>query len=118
MEAAEAVYNSQASLERDVLDGLQSLLDKSLLRQDAGASGEPRFRMLETIREYAMERLVAGGEEDAVRRKHTQFFVDVVEEAEPHLEVGPGQATSFGRLAAELDNVRAALEWTLARGPG
>src|SRR5918995_6854426 len=68
LEAAEAVANHEAT--HDVFGGMASLVDKSLLRQDEGAEGEPRFRMLETVREYGLERLEAGGEETATRSHH------------------------------------------------
>ena len=96
----------------DVLDGLSSLVDKSLLRQEEDpTSGEPRFTMLATIREYAQERLAESGAERAVRRAHAGYFVRLAETADVELR-GAGQIAWFKRLAAELDNVRAALAWS------
>jgi predicted ATPase len=92
-----------------VLDTLGSLVDKSLLRRfDSGA--EPRFMMLETIREYAQLRLAASGETAELRRRHAAFFQELAERAEPEL-VGPRQADWLDRLEDEHDNLRSALNW-------
>ena len=64
------------------LDGLTALVDQSLLRQEAGADGAPRFTMLETIREYALERLVASGEEAPLRQRHASYYLTLAERAE------------------------------------
>jgi len=107
-----AVFRGGCSLEaaEDVsgadLDVLQSLVDKSLLRH----SGE-RFSMLETIREYARERLATANEEAKVRRQHALFFLEFAERAAPRLDEGRGPAVEFVRLGLEHDNLRAALEW-------
>jgi predicted ATPase/class 3 adenylate cyclase len=111
LEAAEAVANPGAEL--DVLDGLDRLSEHSLLRPVAGAEGEPRFVMLETIREYGLERLEEGGEAETARLAHTEFFLALVEEAEPRL-TSPEQLLWLERLEAEHDNLRAALGWALA----
>jgi len=94
----------------EVPDGVGSLVDKSLLDQQEQASGEPRFRMLETIREYGLECLTVSGEEQAIRRAHAEYYLALVEEAEPAL-MGPEQTSWLDRLEAEHDNVRAALHW-------
>jgi predicted ATPase/DNA-binding CsgD family transcriptional regulator len=104
----------------DVLDLVSSLVDKSLLTRDLGIEqappgGEPRFGMLETIREYALEQLDASGETDAVRHRHTAHFLALAEAAEPHLS-GREQGVWLDRLEDEHHNLRIALSWALERG--
>jgi DNA-binding CsgD family transcriptional regulator len=93
---------------------LAALVDKSLVRHEAQPGGEPRFGMLETIREYALARLEASGEAQALRRRHAAYFLALAEEAAPELQ-GPRQVAWFDRLAREHDNVRAALQWLTER---
>jgi predicted ATPase/class 3 adenylate cyclase len=119
LEAAEAVLGDDERdqrlddelavfIARDlVVDGLTSLVDKSLLRQIEVSDGEPRFVMLETIREYALERLVASGEEAAMRRRHVEYHLALAEASEPLIRQ-PGQVA---RMRREHDNLRAALGW-------
>jgi DNA-binding CsgD family transcriptional regulator/tetratricopeptide (TPR) repeat protein len=117
LEATEAVCGFAAGdggPSPDVLDGLASLVDKSLLRQAEGPEGEPRFSMLETIREYAAERFEASGDADAVRRRHADYFLALAERAAPEL-VGRQQGTWLERLEREHDNLLAALGWALER---
>ncbi len=114
LEAAEAVCNIAGAGMREVLDGVQSLIDQSLLRSVGETGGEPHFAMLETIREYAREQLEAHGEGDALRR-HAAYYRALAEAAEPELR-GAQQATWGDRLEAEHDNLRAALRWFLAQG--
>ncbi len=94
----------------DALDGVGALLDKSLLRREDGPGGEARFVMLETIHEYARERLAQRGEEAMLRRAHAGYVLALAQRAEPEL-TGAGQATWLARLDADYDNVRAALAW-------
>ncbi len=98
----------------DVLRSLTSLVDKNLLLVDA-TSAEPRFRMLETAHEFALQLLDDRGESDAVRRRHATYFADLAEQAAPQLQ-GSGQAAVVVRLELEEDNFRQALRWTLDRG--
>ena len=93
-----------------VLAGLASLVDKSLLRQEEQADGEPRFGMLETVREFGLERLAASGEAEAVRRAHASHYLTLAERIEPEL-FGPGQIRGLARLEAERANLRSALAW-------
>lgn len=98
-----------------MLESLTSLVDKSLLHQAEGLDGEPRFVMLETIRDYALEQVVANGETVALRERHTRYFLELAELAGPEL-VGSRQVTWLERFKAEHDNLRSMLRWTLARG--
>ncbi|MDX6678714.1 MAG: hypothetical protein QOE31_2766 [Solirubrobacteraceae bacterium] len=99
----------------EALDGLGSLLDKSLVRRRDAASGEPRFAMLETIREYAVERLRADGDLAESRERHASYFAELAEVAEPHLVSGD-QTLWIERLDDELGNLRAALQWSQESG--
>jgi predicted ATPase/class 3 adenylate cyclase len=98
-----------------VLDGVASLIDKSLLQQTEQEGGESRLVMLETIREYGLEALAASGEMEAMRQAHALYYVALAEKAEPELG-GPQQAVWLERLEQEHDNLRAALRWSLERG--
>ena len=104
-EAAEHVADAEA-------DTLQSLLDKSLARKREASAG-PRYWMLETIREFAGERLDASGEADELRRRHAAYFLALAEEAEPQAE---GNSAVLARLEDEHDNVRAALDHVESSG--
>ena len=96
----------------DTVDGLSSLVDKNLLLQTEGRDGEARFMMLETIREYALDRLDASGESQIVRRRHAETFLRLAEIAEPHLRRAE-QVGWISWLDREHDNLRAALAWSL-----
>jgi non-specific serine/threonine protein kinase len=98
-----------------VFEGIASLVDKSLLRQEEPGDGQPRYGMLETIREYGRERLVASGEEEGARRGHAIHYLAVAERAERELW-GPAPGPPLDRLDGERDNVRAALTWALEQG--
>jgi predicted ATPase/class 3 adenylate cyclase len=113
-EAIEAVVNPDGS--RDVFGGLERLLEQSLLRQEVGLEGEPRFSMLETIREFGLEQLEASGKDEETRQQHAAFFLATAEEAAPAL-YGPQQRASLERLETEHDNIRAALGWALTGAP-
>ena len=110
-DAIEAVCNPNNNLGIDTLEGVDSLVSKNLLRQE-DHGGEPRFTMLETIHEYARERLEQGDEADAIKRLHAEFFLALAEEAEHHLS-GSEQVMWLEQLEREHDNLRAALRWLL-----
>jgi predicted ATPase/class 3 adenylate cyclase len=115
LEAIEAICDAGGDLAVDVLDGLASLVDKSLLKQEEGVGGEPRFVMLETIHEFAREKLQGSGEAEEVRRLHAEHFLALAEEAEPAVE-GAQQPAWVERLEEEHDNMRRALSWSLGQG--
>jgi predicted ATPase/DNA-binding SARP family transcriptional activator len=108
LDAAEAICPAAGELSIRVLDSLQALLDKHLVQQQLAADGEPRFTMLETIREYALERLTERGEAPAMQLAHALYFCDMAERAEPALR-GPNQVAWLDRLEEEQANLRAAL---------
>ncbi|HYN22278.1 MAG TPA: tetratricopeptide repeat protein, partial [Thermoanaerobaculia bacterium] len=114
LEAAEWICRPVVDPEFHLLDGLASLVDKSLLRQTE-TSGEARFEMLETIREYGWMLLEESGEVEALRQRHAEYFVSLAERAEPLLG-GPDQAVWFDRLESEHPNAQAVLEWALEKG--
>jgi predicted ATPase/DNA-binding SARP family transcriptional activator len=112
VDAAHAVTGAAAG---DVVDGVASLVDKSMLQRAPTDRDEPRFRMLETIREYALERLEEAGETSATGRRHAQFCYSLAETAEFEL-LGPRQEEWLKRLDADYDNLLAALAWSAANG--
>ena len=114
LDAAEAVC-SLGELQRSaILDLLGRLVDKSLvIVEPVSDMEETRYGLLETIRQYALEKLAGIGESTAIRNRHLDLFLDLVEEAEPQLERG-AQGAWLDRLERELDNIRAAIDWALA----
>src|SRR5215218_5228997 len=114
LEAIEAICDAQGDLPVEAFDGVSSLLDKSLLRQEEGPNGEPRFVMLETVHEFAREKLGQSEEAEEIKRLHAQYFLTLAEEAYPELR-GPDQLEWLEKLEAEHDNMRAALSWALER---
>jgi predicted ATPase/transcriptional regulator with XRE-family HTH domain len=99
------------TLNSELLTRLAALVDKSLLRREAGTEGESRFVMLEMIHAYARERLVASGEQAALRQEHALFYLTLAERAEPLLQ-GAEQQVWLHCLRADYDNLRAALAWS------
>jgi predicted ATPase/transcriptional regulator with XRE-family HTH domain len=114
IEAAEAVASGEESL--DVFAGITSLVDKSLLRQQDGAEGEPRFRMLETVREYGLERLEASGDHAVMHDRLATWLFALGEQAEPGQWGGIMSPVWVSRLDEELLNLRAVITWLLAGG--
>jgi predicted ATPase/class 3 adenylate cyclase len=116
LEAAEAVCNASGDLEIDVLDGAASLVDKSLLRQEAGARGEPRISMLETVREFAMEILEGDpAEAEEMHSRLADYVTGLSLQAGPHLRQRT-QKEWLDVLDVEHDNISSVLRWLLDRG--
>jgi non-specific serine/threonine protein kinase len=115
LEAAETVGAGGSIKEGEVLDLLSSLVDKSLVVAEAGEVGAPRYRMLEPIRQYALERLMETGEADEARCRHAAFFVALAEKARPKLRAEP-QVEWLQRLDRENANLRAAISWAISAG--
>jgi predicted ATPase/DNA-binding CsgD family transcriptional regulator len=97
------------------LEGIASLLDKSLVRQDRPASSETRVSMLETVRQYAFEQLASSGELNVAQRRHAAYCVELAETAEAEL-AGPKQVQWLEHLEWDHDNLRAALRWSIDDG--
>jgi predicted ATPase len=113
LEAVEAVCDTRQDLGLDVLNGMASMVDKSLAQQSEQSSGEPRLVMLETIREYGLEQLAASGDEAATRRAHAAYYLVVAEEGAVG---GTDPAQWLERVDVEHDNMRAALDWLTQTG--
>ena len=112
LEAAEAVCNAKDDLGAGVLDAIESLVGKSLVQQSEPPRGEMRFMMLQTIRDYALERLASSADEALTRRAHAAYCLVLAEEGRHDLL--PEQAVSWlERCDLERDNLRAALDWTI-----
>ncbi len=111
LDATEAVCNSDGRL--DLLQGMSSLIDKSLVRREGDE--ESRFTMLETIRQFAAEKLVKRGDTECVKAEHARYFLGLCESAAPEL-LGVRQAERLAQLERELDNIRSALAWLRERG--
>src|SRR6202047_4597553 len=114
LEGVEAVCDTKRDLDLDLLDGMASMVDKSLVQVEQ-AKGESRFVMLETIREYALEKLKASGEEALTKRAHAAYCLVLAEEETAEQSSAEG-AEWMERLALEHDNFRAGLEWLTEAG--
>jgi tetratricopeptide (TPR) repeat protein len=113
LEAIEEICDPEG--DADVLDGVESLFEKNLLRREEAIGEQSRFVMLETVHDYAREKLEESAEAESMKRAHAEYFLALAEEAEPELK-GPDQVGWLGRLEAEHDNMRAALSWALQQG--
>ena len=113
MEAAEAICNTGRDLGIDLFDGLSSLVDKNLVQHAERPGSDARFTMLETIREYALERLATSGEEPATRRAHAAYCLVLAEEGNPELSSAE-RSLWLSRCDLEIENFRSALDWLFA----
>src|SRR6478735_4653443 len=111
--SAEAICGPSSEIGGDILDGLMALVDQSLVKVEETAAGETRFRLLDTIREYAAERLEADGETDLIRARHRDWYVALVPQAAAELS-GPDQRRWLDRLELEHDDIRAVLDRAVA----
>jgi len=115
LEAADAIAAEAPNRSIDVLEGLASLVDKSLVQSEEDGEGGHRFRLLESVREFALEQVTTCDEGEVVGLAHVRYFLELAERAAPEL-VGPRQRAWFLRLEQEHENLRAALRWLWDRG--
>ncbi|MCJ7626131.1 MAG: LuxR C-terminal-related transcriptional regulator [Anaerolineaceae bacterium] len=114
IEAIEQVCCQELNL--NILDGLESLYAKNMLRQEEGIDGELRFFMLETIHEYARERLIESGEAQEIHRRHAVYFTELAERAKYPTRGGPEQIRWLLRLETDRGNLRAMYDWSMDGG--
>lgn len=112
LEAAEAVCVGAPLETEDILDGVSALVDKSMVKMEAG-DGIARYRLLETVRQYGVERMREAGELTTLERFHADYFLSIAEAAAPHLFGGEDEPGIIARLVADDDNLRAAAVWAL-----
>jgi predicted ATPase len=113
IEAIEAVCDTRQDLKVDLWSGIELLVDNSLIRRMNAEDSEPRFTMLETMREYGMERLAAEGEEQYTRKAHAAYYLVLAEDEAPNMR---RERTGKHAFDAELGNFRAALDWLTVAG--
>ncbi len=116
LEAAEAVCQAAGVLDLDLIEGLATLLDKSLLRVEQVPDGAKRFRMLHVLREFALECLIDAGEVEATRLAYTRYFAQFAERLAVEQPVPQDEHRRLARLEAESENLRAALLWLIEQG--
>src|SRR5205085_6817658 len=110
LEAVATICGEQGEQEPDTFALLSSLLDHSLLEQEKSDADDPRYVLLESVQEYALERLREHAEMEACQRAHALYYLALVEKAFPHL-IGAQQTSWLAQLNLEIDNLRAALLW-------
>jgi predicted ATPase len=115
LDAAEVVCNLDNDLGFEIMDEMETLVDNSLLLQSTDADGQTRFAMLETIREYAHERLMASNEIDQIRHQHALYFLDFARKVEP-LVRSRERVKYTRKMRQEFGNIRAILEWNCSTG--
>jgi excisionase family DNA binding protein len=115
LEAAEAVAYALGDLGMEPFEGIASLMDQSLLRQEEGPDGKPRFLMLETVREYGLEQLAISDEENRARQQHANYYDAIIEAATP-IPRWPPTLERLRLIEAERDNLRATLAWLFRTG--
>ena len=113
LDAAEAICAAEPLEAEDILDGVSALVDKSLVVMEPG-DGVARYRMLETVRQYGVERLREAGENLSFEHRFAEYFLTVVEDAEPNIVGGSNSPRVLAQLVAEHDNLRAACSWAVA----
>jgi non-specific serine/threonine protein kinase len=116
LDAAEAVAHAEEDFSIELLDLATSLADQSLLSQSELPNGEPRFRMLTVVREFALEALESSGEANEIKRRHARFYASLAEDGEPEL-LGANAAQWLATIEEEHDNLRLAIEWSLENDP-
>ena len=114
-EGGEAVTEAIEDEDLDYYDGIQALIDKSLLYREETLIGEPRYYMLETIRSFARELLESAEYNSRIKTAHAEYFVELGEKIQPHI-TGPQQRRWLDVLELEQDNLRAAIRWTVESG--
>jgi predicted ATPase/DNA-binding SARP family transcriptional activator len=114
LDAAEAVCAGDPLEAEDILDGVSALVDKSLVMMEPG-DGVARYRLLETVRQYALERLKDAGERPAQEHRYVGYFLDMIERAAPHIVGGSNSPALLAELVAEQDNLRACSCWAVGR---
>ncbi len=112
LEAIEAVAGVS---DFSVIDGVEALVDHNLVLREETPAGEVRIRMLEVIREYGLERLLAGDDADTVRNLHAAHYLAVATRSRKRIE-GPGRRAAHQAIERDLDNLRAAISWLYTRG--
>jgi len=115
LRAAEEVAGFDGIEKNEVLDLVTGLIEKSMLVVQSDDGAGTRYRLLETLRQYARSRLIEGGDVEDLRRRHARYFTDLAEEGDEELR-GPGQSEAFAGLEREHANFAAALTWTLSAG--